>query len=291
MVEKEKKFGGSESISTREKGQVISALDIPVRGEVHSLSQVMDLNSPIPSFHGPYNLFTYHSLENQQENWSEDYRAMNVRLEMTDHHGTHIDSLNHIGIGYKLYNEEDGRRITTERGTTKLGIETVSPIVTRGVLVDVAKNKGIEILDSDCKIDVDDVEKSLETTRINPPGKGDVVLFRTGYGKLWGKENSRYLGPPVPGISEEVANWAIERGVVAVGADTSGVEYILEKDPPSGHRAPVHQKLITEAGIHIIENLMLESLSRSGFNEFLFICTPLKLRGATASPINPIAIV
>lgn len=270
---------------------VVSALKMPTKGHVYPLAQLMENKSPSPEFHGPFNLFTYHTLNDKPKNWSDSYRAMNVRLEMTDHHGTHIDSLNHIGIGFSLYGGIDGREITTENGTTKLGIETVEPLITRGVMVDVARYRGEEIISRDFEITKGETLNILKSQETKVPKRGDVVLFRTGYGRLWNDDKVKYISPPIPGISLDVADWAISQGVTAVGADTSGVEYMPPRDPPEGHLAPVHMKLIASAGIYLMENLRLETLSETKIYEFLFICAPLKLKGATASPITPLAIV
>jgi len=279
---------GNMNYVTAEKVQ--SSVSIPRKGKVYSLSQVLDENMPLNQFHGPFFYQTFRRLEDGIRYWKANFSAINVRLEMTDQHGTHIDSLNHVSLGYRLYNTPDGREITGEKGTTKLGIETMPPLVTRGIMIDVAKLAGVGILPEDYEIGMTEVSKILKEEHLQGPGKGDAVLFRTGYANLWGKENKKSIGPPLPGINVEVADWLIENGISVAGSDTQSLEYIAAVDPPSGHVEPVHQKLIVLNGIHIIENLMLEELSRDGVSEFLFICLPLKIKGATGSPINPIAI-
>ena len=141
------------------------------------------------------------------------------------------------------------------------------------------------------RIDIGTVREIMRQERVAEPGRGDVVLFRTGYGRLWGRDNERFTGPPLPGIDLSVAEWAVARGFSAMGSDTQSLEHIPRTDPPTGHVEPVHQTLIVKNGIHIIENMMLEGLSDDAVNEFLFVCLPLKIRGGSGSPINAVAVV
>ena len=271
--------------------RVLSALGAPKKGRVYSLSHVLDETMPLNSFHGPFFLQTFRRLEDGLKFWGGNFSAINVRLEMTDQHGTHIDSLNHVSLGYRMYNTEDGRKITTEKGTTRLGIETMPPLISHGVLIDVARHRGTKVLPDEYQIDIGTVKEIMREEGIAEPGRGDVVLFRTGYGRLWGRDNKKFTGPPLPGIDLSVAEWAVARGVSAMGSDTQSLEHIPRTDPPTGHVEPVHQTLIVKNGIHIIENMMLEELSDDAVKEFLFVCLPLKIRGGSGSPINAVAMI
>lgn len=279
---------GNMNYVTPEK--VHSSVSMARKGKVYSLSHVLDENMPLNPFHGPFFYQTFRRLEDGIRYWKSNFSAINVRLEMTDQHGTHIDSLNHVSLGYRLYNTPDGREITGEKGTNKLGIDTMPPLVTRGIMIDAAKHAGVRVLPEDHDIGMTEVLRILKEEGLQGPGKGDAVLFRTGYADLWAKENKKFIGPPLPGINMEVADWLVESGISAAGSDTQSLEHIAPVDPPGGHVEPVHQKLIVLNGIHIIENLMLQELSSDGVNEFLFVCLPLKIRGASGSPVNPIAI-
>lgn len=287
MWGKDDQIGNMNYVS---KEKVLESLSIPRRGRVYSLSHMLDERIPLNPFHGPFFYQVYRRLEDGIRFWGGNFSAMNLRLEMTDQHGTHVDSLNHVSVGYSLYNTPDGREITTEKGTVRLGIETMPPLVTRGLLVDVAGRRGTDILPADHKIGLEEVKKTISLTGIKGPRKGDVVLFRTGYSNLWAKDNQRFIGPPLPGITSDVADWLTSSGVAAAGSDTQSLEYISATDPPTGHVEVVHQKLIVENGIHIVENLTLEELSRDEVYEFLFVCLPLKIKGASGSPLNPVAI-
>ena len=114
--------------------------------------------------------------------------------------------------------------------------------------------------------------------------KGDVVLIRTGWGRYW-NEPRRMAGPRAPGLNLEAAQWLSARGIFAAGSDTLA----FEATPTS--RFPVHIHLLVEQGIHIMEAMNLEELARDGVCEFLFVASPLKIAGGTASPIRPFAMV
>jgi kynurenine formamidase len=200
--------------------------------------------------------------------------------------GTQFDGLGHVGIGDLFYNGHDRHEFAAAEGLTRLGIEHVGPIVTRGVLADIAAHKGVAQLEAGYEITVADLEGTLarQGTAIRP---GDVVLLHTGWGALWMTDNARYL-QGAPGIGLAAARFLADRDVVMVGADTWGVE--VSPNPDSALSAPVHQLLLTRNGIYLFENLDTESLARDAVYEFAFFFSPLPLKGATGSPGNPIAI-
>jgi kynurenine formamidase len=117
---------------------------------------------------------------------------------------------------------------------------------------------------------------------------GDVVVFHTGWGRHWGKDNATFMkGEPGPGM--EVGKWLIEKQVSVVGADSWGVEVVPN---PDGNLAfPVHQELITKNGIFIHENLATEQLAADGVYQFCYMMLPLRIKGATGSPGRPLALV
>jgi kynurenine formamidase len=211
---------------------------------------------------------------------------MNTRLEMADHTGTHIDSLNHVSIGERVYNGVIAEEIVGTFGSTKLGIEKTPPIFTKGILMDVAMSKGVQVLDPGYAISAKDLKDSLRTKNLELE-KGDAVLVHTGWAKHWMTDNKKFLGP-VPGIDLSAAEWLADQGAAVVGADTWNVEV----DPSEDLRGAdaVHQHLLTKNGIRLIENLSLEELSRDCVSEFLFVCLPLRLKGGSGSPITPIAV-
>jgi kynurenine formamidase len=203
---------------------------------------------------------------------------------MPEHSGTHIDALAHQAENLTLHggvHVDSG--IQTSVGFRVLGIETMAPLVTRGVLLDVA---GKERLSQDHSITQDELQRAAADSGVEIRA-GDVVLVRTGYGSLW-SEPAEYLH--APGVSSAGSRWLIEKKVSAVGADNIAWDVIGPTDPDLGVTLPGHILFLVRAGIPIIENLNLEELAEASVHEFAFVCLPLKMRGATGSPVRPIAI-
>jgi kynurenine formamidase len=197
-------------------------------------------------------------------------------ISLGTHTGTHIDALSHFSCGGKLYG---GRNAATcqdyTAGMAELGVETVAPIVRRGVLVDVAPGG----------VAPPDFTVGPEHFADAPVQPGDVVLLRTGWARYW-NEPARFLnGMQTPGPGLESARWLSERGVFAAGSDTAAFERMPSPE------MEVHVHLLVESGIHILECLNLEELAATGTREFLFIAAPLKIMGATGSPIRPLALI
>ena len=200
--------------------------------------------------------------------------------------GTQFDGLGHLGIGDLFYNGNNRRDFAKAEGLTKLGIENVGAIVTRGVLLDVAGYKGVQRLQGGYEITLADVQGTLKRQKVQI-GSGDVVLVHTGWGSLWVKDNAAF-NQNAPGIGLEAAGYLVEREVVIVGSDTWATEVV--PNPNKDLAFPVHQVLLARNGIYIFENLVTEELARDSVYEFAFTFAPLRLKGATGSPGNPIAI-
>jgi kynurenine formamidase len=204
---------------------------------------------------------------------------------MPEHSGTHIDALAHQAENLTLHggiHVDDG--VQTSVGFRKLGIETMAPLLGRGVLLDVA---GERRLDPEYAITPADLEQAAKRANVGVRA-GDVVLVRTGYGALWAKPDE-YLR--AAGVSADGSRWLIEREVKAVGSDNMAFDVMAAPpDPELKVTLPGHILLLVRAGIPIIENLNLEELASAGVHEFVFVCLPLKMRGATGSPVRPIAI-
>ncbi len=200
--------------------------------------------------------------------------------------GTQFDGLGHIGVGDLFYNGNDRREFSKGDGLTKLGVENVGPLVTRGVLVDVAAFKGVARLEGGYEITLADLRGALERQRTEVRA-GDVVLVHTGWGSLWGIDNAAFAAS-APGVGLAAAQYLVEREVVLVGSDTWSTEVVPNPNPEL--QFPVHQLLIPRNGIYIFENLATEELARERVYEFAFFFAPLKLKGASGSPGNPLAI-
>ena len=204
--------------------------------------------------------------------------------------GTQFDGLGHIGtrVGDEdiFYNGLRLEDIHTAYGLSKLGVENAGPFFTRGILLDVAATKGVARLAPDYIISIDDIEATLaaQGTTIR---EGDVVLFHTGHGQLWMKDNDTYARTnPGPGVT--AVRWLVEQKIVMTGADTGNVEANPGEDPERPYEG--HQWLMNRNGVYNFENLDLSELAADRVYEFAFVFAPLLMQGATGSPGNPMAI-
>jgi len=204
--------------------------------------------------------------------------------------GTQLDGLGHVGVRLGgddyFYNGFRRSQFGTAYGLEKLGIENVGVIFTRGVLVDVAAARGVPRMKNGEVITAGDLEKALKAQAIEIR-EGDVVLIRTGHGQLWMKDNATFAAGE-PGIGMNAARWLADRKIVMVGSDTWATEVVPPEDPDRPF--PVHLHLLVRNGIYNIENLDLEDLATDRVYEFAFVFAPLRLKGATGSPGNPIAV-
>jgi kynurenine formamidase len=197
--------------------------------------------------------------------------------------GTHIDALCHFSSGGRLHGGEDAAALQSyAAGLGRFSVDTMAPILRRGVLLDMAGLHG-GVLPEDFEIAPEHLEAAAHAQGVEIRA-GDVALLRTGWGAWWDDPPRFIRQVRGPGPALAGARWLSERGVFAAGSDTVA----FEKVPDAS--MPVHVHLLVEKGIHIVVCLNLEELARAGVHEFLFIAAPLKIRGATASPIRPIAL-
>ena len=256
---------------------------------VYDLEQPRTAAMPIHPAHRPGYLYQLH--RRHRDSYAPERAGPRTgasgMIMMMEHTGTHIDALSHQAADLRLYGGiEVTPQVETQRGFTTHGIETIGPIVARGVLLDVCATKGLDLLPAHYRITAADLEASARSAGVTVR-PGDALIVRTGYGKVWGDE-ARYLA--AAGISREGSEWAAEQKVRCVGCDNMTWDETEERDPETGGALFGHLHLLARCGVAIIENLMLESLSQDRCWEFLFVCTPLKLVGATGSPVSPIAL-
>ena len=207
-------------------------------------------------------------------------------FSMYSHTGTHIDALNHFGLNGKIWNNFDANKHLGDRGWKKTGAETIPPIVARGVLLDVAAAKGVDMLPEGCRVSKQDLLSTLlaQGTRLQ---EGDVVLIRTGRMKLYEKAE-QYMNNP-PGLGMDAARFLVEEGgAMVLGADNLSFEAFPSE--VAGNYVPVHTYLLAQQGAFILELVDLEALSKDKVYEFAFIGASLKLKGADGSPMRPIAM-
>jgi kynurenine formamidase len=184
---------------------------------------------------------------------------------------------------YNCFKVDD---VSTRNGFSKLGIEHVGAIMTRGVLIDVAALKGVAVLPDTYEITVADLQGALARQKLTLQ-PGDAVIIHTGWGTLWGKDNARYQRVS-PGVGTAAAEWLAKQDPMLVGADNTAVE--ISPNPDSQLAGPGHQILIVVNGIHLLENLRLDELAARRVYEFALIVEPLKIQGGTGSTVAPIAI-
>jgi kynurenine formamidase len=200
-------------------------------------------------------------------------------IALGTHVGTHIDALCHFSCGGRLFGGDEVAALQSYgAGVQRHAIDGVPPILRRGVLLDVA---GRDPLPDDHVITPVELARA-QHAEIRP---GDVVLIRTGWARWFGDPKKFISEVRGPGPVLEGARWLSAQGIFAAGSDTVAFERL--PDPAM----PVHVHLLVESGIHIIECLNLDELAAAGVAEFLFIALPLKIRGATGSPVRPVAIV
>ena len=205
-------------------------------------------------------------------------------IALGGHVGTHIDALCHFSFEGKLYGGTDVASAQSHsQGIARHHVDTIEPIFRRCVLLDVAACEGDGVLAADFVVDADCLERAASRAGVLP-GPGDVVLVRTGWGRYWADAGKYINMLRCPGVNREAAEWLSSKGVFAGGSDTIAFEFL----PAPG--MPVHVHFLVEQGIHIIEALDLEGISKSGIHEFVFAAAPLRIPGATGSPIRPVAI-
>ena len=173
------------------------------------------------------------------------------------HVGTHIDALGHFSIGDRLYNGLNAAEIVTDWGLDKLGIEHAPPMIARGVLLDVAGLDGGRFLNPGRAVSPDELQRAADTAGVSIEA-GDIVLIRTGWGRFFGTDNARYVAGE-PGIDVAAARWLTSRDVVAIGCDNMAVEVL--PNPDRCLMMPVHQHVLAEAGVYLIENLALDEIA------------------------------
>ena len=204
-------------------------------------------------------------------------------LALGGHVGTHIDALCHFSRHGKLHDGGDVAQSSTG-GLERLSVDTIAPIFRRGVLLDIARQQGVDVLPVDFAITPEHLDAAVrqQHTEIRA---GDVLLLRTGWARYW-EDAARFISQVRgPGPGEAGARWISAHGAFAAGSDTVAFEFV-----PSP-AMPAHVHLLVERGIHIIECLNLEKLAADRIYEFVFTAAPLKIRGGTGSPIRPLALV
>ncbi len=266
--------------------QRIAAAKLVAEGRVVSLAQALDSGTPV----APHRLGHGHFMDRDAGDYAagsrspDGFRYAEDTILTSTHAGTHIDALCHVWYDDQLYNGHSANELRSS-GARKCGAGTMPPIVTRGVLLDVAAgdpkalSKGDRISADMLQVICDRAEVTLRA--------GDVVLIRTGWFERVAELGASFFDGE-PGIDVSAAEWLAEQDVAVVGADNYAVEVIPF---PEGTTFEVHQRLLRDFGVPLLEGLILGPLAASGRVEFLFGCAALPLAGATGSPVNPFCVL
>ena len=215
--------------------------------------------------------------------------AANELLTMGGHTGTHVDALCHVSLDGRLHGGLDAAEASRGGRFSKLGAETIEPVLCRGELLNVPEHLGHDALPPAHPITAAELEATAEHHGVQVRA-GDAVLVRTGWPVGRYDDPVAYAGweSGVPGPDVSAARWLGDRRIRLTGADTIAYEHLA---PGAGHSTlPVHIELLVRRGIHIVEVLDLEALAADRVREFLFVLVPLRLVGATGSPVRPLAL-
>ncbi|GAB3142796.1 cyclase family protein [Micromonospora sonneratiae] len=276
----------------------ISALTAKLvnQDRVFDLSHQIAVGIPVFPHHVPFSVtLNRRHADSFAEERPGDTRFSNEVMVMSAHTATHVDALGHFSRSGLLHGGVRAEDAETPNGLNQLDAAEIPPFFCRGILLDVAGYRSVDSLAGGEAISRDELERVADAAQTEIR-ENDVVLIRTGWQRYW-TDSERYngsVGPDReyqgegrgwPGIDAGAARWLADIGVRAVGADTPVVEVI----PFTGDS--VHAILLVDSAIHMFENLALDQIAEQGLREFLFVAVPLPLRGATGSPVRPLAIV
>ena len=262
---------------------VLKAARLIRTGQVFELGRVLSESMPMSPTRR-FEMLTKRTQMNPESN----RRGSNEELVVAEigQVGTQFDGFSHQTIGNSMYNCFKVDEVATRAGFDKLGIENVGALMTRGVLIDVAAFKGVQMLPETYEVTVADLQQALQKQNVTLQ-PADAVLVHTGWGRLWGVDNARYMKAQ-PGLGFAAAEWLARQDPILVGADNTGINVTPNPDPKVSN--PVHQIMLVVHGIHLLEHLKLDELAASRAYEFALVVQPLKLKGATGSTVAPIAV-
>lgn len=228
--------------------------------------------------------FLYGLSKAHGESSVEGVSAAAESIALGGHVGTHIDALCHFSLRGKLFGGLDAIGCQSySAGLSAHHVDTIEPIFRRGILLDVARSQGLDVLPESFVVDAECLERAAEEAGVHVAA-GDIALVRTGWARYWADAGRFINNMRCPGVNREAAAWMSARGVFAGGSDTIAFEFL------PAPTMPVHVHLLVESGIHIIEALDLEALSQQRVHEFAFVASPLRIQGGTGSPIRPVAL-
>lgn len=272
---------GAANLVTAES--VLAASKLIRSGEVIELGRVLSVDMPL---FGTRRFDIHTKRTGGPMGTNKRYTNEEIVFAEIGQVGTQFDMFSHQSIDNKHYNCFATDEIGTRNGFTRLGVEKIGSIYTRGVLIDVAAAKGVDMLEGGYEITAKDLQDAIAKQGI-ALRKGDAVLIHTGFGKLWGVDNAKYNGG-TPGIGVGAAEFLAKGDPVLFGADTYPVE--VNPNPDKSLSLPIHQLALSVYGIFLLENMKLDELAAKKVYEFALVVQPLKIKGGTGSTVAPIAI-
>jgi len=285
--------------------KILKALRIPKTGQTYELGHIYEPSMPQYG-NRPFYLITHLAPAPVKE--GAGFAQQEYFTGYIGQMGTQYDGFGHQGrvmrmadgtlknVYYNGFTQEDltGRN-RGQGGLEALGVENVKPIMTRGILIDIAAYKGLATLDSRYEVTMADVRGALAKQGIKEESieAGDAILFNYGWAVNWTNpqkyNDSRFFvgeNQGSPGIGVEVSRWAVEKKASMVGADSCCVTIQPPARPELGN---VHHELLF-GGVGMLENMDLRELARDRVYEFLYVNLVERIKGATGSPVRPIAI-
>lgn len=280
--------------------QLARAARLVREGRMVSLAAVRYPGMPLFPGHPPFQVLNYRTPRGIRVAKAEPWGPINDAglgymaeyVMATSHSGAHMDALAHMTVGEDMhwYGGGNADEHLSDFGPIFGDASNLPPLFTRGVLLDAAGHRGVDCLSKGSVINAAELEAIAlaQDVTVEP---WDVVLIRTGYMGLWPDEDAM-AAHQTPGPDISAARWLLEKGVVATGTDTETYEVQPAPDPgPPGNPQPVHTLLLINNGIYLMESLDLEQLARERIYEFLFVALPVKIRGATGSMVDPVAVI
>lgn len=278
---------------------VISAMKLVREGRVFDLDPGRWPGMPMFPGHAQFQVLTYRTPAGIKAQGDQAWLAregnhpnisfISDMVMGTTHVGAHMDALAHITCGED--NHWHGGVTAAEAlgdfGPTIHDAAALPTVIGRGVLVDVAGHLGRDRLPAGHPVSAAEIDGALQDQGVEIHS-GDTVLVRTGQMSVW-PHHEKLAETAGSGLSLDGADRILELGGQMIGTDTESVEAQPSTDPTNPH--PVHQRLLIERGVHILENIYLEDLAEARAYEFLFIALPPRISGATASMLRPVAVI
>lgn len=262
----------------------------PLGQRIFDLEQPRYRGMPIIDVHQPgyaYFLYRRHADTREMQPGTVGRSSSSGLLMMMEHSGTHVDALCHQAEDLTIHGGRASAELERSDGFTESDAASIPVFFHSGVLLDVARHRRVPALGERELIDAAELAECAERQG-TPVPEGGVVLVRTGNGANW-HDPEIYLSGP--GMAADASEWLAERGVAAVGADNVAWDVPGYVDEELDCDLPGHLILLVRSGVYIFENLSLDELAAAEVRSFTFVAVPLKLVGATGSPIRPLAVV